>query len=136
MEGQHGHNYQLSVEFRGRLNEDSLVIDFRAVKDILKTIKNTLNHRSLVPLQNSHLTVESGEKSTRIRFGDERLELPTRDVVLLDVANVTSEMLALHVFQSIQRELADEELERLETLSVEVVESPGQSARYTAPLGS
>ncbi len=136
MEGQHGHNYQLSVEFRGRLNEDSLVIDFRAVKDILKTIKNTLNHRTLVPLQNSHLTVESGEKSTRIRFGDERLELPTRDVVLLDVANVTSEMLALHVFQSIQRELADEELERLETLSVEVVESPGQSARYTAPLGS
>ncbi len=136
MEGQHGHNYQLSVEFRGPLNEDSLVIDFRVVKTILKMIKDTLNHRILVPLRNPHLTIQSGEKSTRIQFGDERLELLTRDVVLLDVANVTSELLARHIFESIQLHLGDGDVERLEALSVEVIESPGQLARYEGNLGA
>ena len=126
MEGQHGHNYQLSVEFRGPLNEDSLVIDFRVVKTILKMIKDTLNHRILVPLRNPHLTIQSGEKSTRIQFGDERLELLTRDVVLL----------ARHIFESIQLHLGDGDVERLEALSVEVIESPGQLARYEGNLGA
>ena len=34
MEGQHGHNYQLSIEIRGPLDEDGLVIDFRVVKEM------------------------------------------------------------------------------------------------------
>lgn len=135
MEGQHGHNYQLSVEFRGPLNEDSLVIDFRVVKTVLKAIKDNLNHRILVPLRNPHLTIQSGEKLTGIQFGEERIELLTRDVVLLDVANVTSEMLAHYIFESIQLGLGDRDLERLEALSVEVIESPGQLGRYEGTLG-
>ena len=67
-------------------------------------------------------------------MADERLELPTRDVVLLDVENVTSEMLAFHVFQSIRDRLPAADLERLDTLSVEVIESPGQSASYSGAL--
>ncbi len=136
MEGQHGHNYQLSIEIRGPLDEDGLVIDFRVVKQILKSIKDTLNHRTLVPGRHSRLSIECSEKSTRIRFADEKLELPTRDVVLLGVANVTSELLAFHVFESIRDRLPAADLERLDTLSVEVIESPGQSASYSGALGS
>ena len=135
MEGQHGHNYRLSIEIRGPLDEDCLVIDFRVVKKILKSIKAALNHRTLVPSRHPRLSLESGEKSTRIRFADEQLELPTRDVVLLDVENVTSEMLAFHIFESIRDRLPAADVERLDTLSVEVIESPGQSASYSGPFG-
>ena len=135
MEGQHGHNYQLSIEIRGPLNEDCLVIDFRVVKEILKSIKGTLNHRTLVPERHPGLSIEHGKKSTRIRFADDQLELPTRDVVLLDVENLTSEMLAFHIFESIRERLPAADIERLDTLSVEVIESPGQSASYSGKLG-
>ena len=134
MEGQHGHNYQLSIEIRGPLDADCLVIDFRVVKKIVKSIKSTLNHRTLVPGRHPGLSIEQGEKSTRICFGDEQLELPTRDVVLLDVENLTSEMLAFHIFESIRKRLPTADIERLHTLSVEVIESPGQSASYSARL--
>ena len=134
LEGQHGHNYQLSVEFRGPLNEDSLVVDFRHIKSILKKIKETLNHRTLVPVQNPHLKVQHIAKSTRIRFKEERIELPTRDVVLLEVENITSEILSFYIFDVIIQKLADEDRKRLETLSVEVIESPGQSGCYVGPL--
>ncbi len=135
MEGQHGHNYQLSIEIRGPLDEDCLVIDFRVVKEIVKSIKGTLNHRTLVPGRHPGLSIEHGEKSTRIRFGDEQLELPTRDVVLLDVENLTSEMLAFHIFESIRERLPAADIQRLDTLTVEVIESPGQSAGYSGALG-
>ena len=134
MEGQHGHNYQLSIEIRGPLDADCLVIDFRVVKKIVKSIQSTLNHRTLVPGRHPGLSIEQGEKSTRIRFGDEQLELPTRDVVLLDVENLTSEMLAFHIFESIRKRFPTADIERLHTLSVEVIESPGQSASYSARL--
>ncbi len=134
MEGQHGHNYQLSIEIRGPLNEDCLVVDFRVVKEILKSIKDTLNHRTLVPARHPRLSIERGEKSTRIGFAGEQLELPTRDVVLLDVENLTSEMLASHIFESIRDRLPAADVERLETLSVEVIESPGQSAIFSGAL--
>ena len=136
MEGQHGHNYQLSIEIRGPLDEDCLVIDFRVVKEILKSIKDALNHRTLVPGRHPRLSVKCGGKSTRIRFAGEQLELPTRDVVLLDVENLTSEMLAFHIFKSIRDRLPAADVERLDTLSVEVIESPGQSATYSGALGS
>ncbi len=136
MEGQHGHNYQLSIEIRGPLDEDCLVIDFRVVKEILKSIKDALNHRTLVPGRHPRLSVRCGGKSTRIRFAGEQLELPTRDVVLLDVENLTSEMLAFHIFKSIRDRLPAADVERLDTLSVEVIESPGQSATYSGALGS
>ena len=136
MEGQHGHNYQLSIEIRGPLDEDCLVIDFRVVKEILKSIKDALNHRTLVPGRHPRLSVKCGGKSTRIRFAGEQLELPTRDVVLLDVENLTAEMLAFHIFKSIRDRLPAADVERLDTLSVEVIESPGQSATYSGALGS
>ena len=46
IEGHHGHNYGISVEIEGPLNQDSLVIDFRAVKKVLKSIKAQMNHRT------------------------------------------------------------------------------------------
>lgn len=130
MEGQHGHNYQLSIEFEGYLGEDALVIDFRTVKRILRSITRSLNHKTLVPSRNRRLRIERGGRSTKIHFGEERIEFPTNSLVFLDVSNVTSEMLAHHLFLQLCRLLPESDRSRLRTIRVEVVESPGQSASY------
>ena len=134
MEGQHGHNYQISVELEGLLGPDSLVVDFRAVKEILRSIARELNHRTLVPAQHPQLKIEQREKSTQMTSGGEHIELPTSNVVLLDVPNVTSEMLAFFFFEAVRKKLPEEDLKRLRRITVEVTESPGQSASFSGQL--
>ncbi len=134
IEGHHGHNYGISVEIEGPLNQDSLVIDFRAVKKVLKSIKAQMNHRTIVPKLHPSLEIKATDKSIRILFRGEQLEFPTRDVVLLDVANVTSELLAYYIYQSLCERLQTPDLNDLRSLTVEVVESPGQCASFSGPL--
>ncbi len=136
MEGQHGHNYQLSIEFEGYLGEDALVIDFRTVKAILRTITGELNHKTIVPSRNPDLRIERNEKATRIHVGDQRMEFPTHSLVFLDVSNITSEMLAYHFFRELHRQLSDSDRERLRRITVEIIESPGQSATFSGEVGA
>lgn len=131
MEGQHGHNYQISISFTGTLDADLLVVDFRTVKKVLRGIITRLNHRTLVPARHSRLTIESLDGSTRISLGSEKIEMPTSNLVLLDLPNVTSEMLALYFFTEVTRLMPVDELERIDEITVEIIESPGQSASYT-----
>jgi 6-pyruvoyl-tetrahydropterin synthase len=134
IEGHHGHNYGISVEIEGPLNQDGLVIDFRSVKKVLKSIKAQMNHRTIVPKLHPSLEINSTGKSIRIRFRDEKLEFPARDVVLLDIANVTSELLAHYIYQILCDRLPTPDLRNLRSLTVEVVESPGQCASFSGPL--
>lgn len=134
MEGQHGHNYQLSIEFEGPLNQDSLVVDFRTVKRILRDLIKELNHRTLVPALHPGLQIEQDDRATLIRFDEEQIELPTSGVVLLGVPNVTSEMLALYFYEGIFEGLPDDDRGRIRKIRVEVIESPGQSASYEGPV--
>ncbi len=136
MEGQHGHNYQLSIEFEGFLGEDALVIDFRTVKAILRSITAGLNHKTIVPSRNPRLRIERGERATRIHFGEERIEFPTNSLVFLEVSNITSEMLAYHFFCELHLRLSEADRKRLRTITVEIIESPGQSATFSGAVGS
>ncbi len=135
VEGQHGHNYRLSVEFEGVLDEDCLVVDFRTVKSIVRTLIQRFNHRTLVPALHPRLEIERQGSSTRLQIGRRSLEFPSDDLVFLEVANLTSEMLAWYVCDEIRRQLPEAELQRLHSIRVEIIESPGQSAAYRALLG-
>ncbi len=136
VEGQHGHNYQLSIIFEGRLNEDALVIDFRTVKGILRGFLKRLNHRTLVPVLNPRLKLEKGKRSTRIRIGDDWLEFPNSNLFFLDLPNITAEMLAMHFHRWLWKELPATDRSRLTQIIVEVIESPGQSAIFDGRPGS
>ncbi len=134
LEGHHGHNYQLSLEFEGELDADSLLVDFRTVKRIARKILGRLNHKTLVPGKHPRLEVKRQGGATVIRLGSEQLELPTRHLVLLDLPNLTSEMLARYFFESILELLPRSQRKRLRRLTVEVIESPGQSASFSSTV--
>lgn len=127
----HGHNYRIGAELEAVLDEDFLVFDFIALKGILREISNELDHRLLVPLESSKFSIELGEERVRIAYEDREWIVPRGDCALLPIENTTAERLAYHVSSRLLEELERRGMKRLVRMSVEVEESPGQSAVYT-----
>jgi 6-pyruvoyltetrahydropterin/6-carboxytetrahydropterin synthase len=109
----HGHNYHVTAEVHGALDENHYVVDFIAVRDALQRIVDSLDHRVLLPTE--HPTIHVAEVATRIdksvgeaasaagpteivaQHGDRRWVFPRADCVLLPVANTTAELLARYI---------------------------------------
>ena len=127
----HGHNYRATLELDAPLDEANLVADFLVVKPLFKSVCDFLDHRTLIPLKNPHLTVEVGDNEVTLRYLDDRYVIPTRDVRLLDIENTASELLASHICKAFMGKLQSA-LPNLRPSRVQVTveESPGQSAVY------
>jgi len=95
----HGHNYGVAVEVEGPLDENHYVIDFIALRDELKTITDTLDHRVLLPTNHPLIRVTATEHEVEAIFTPDgrRWIFPRGDCVLLPVPNTTAELLARHI---------------------------------------
>ncbi len=64
-EGLHGHNYRAWVELEGSLQPSDYVLDFLAVKPLMKAICEQLNHRVMLPTENQGLTSSAAIRLSR-----------------------------------------------------------------------
>jgi 6-pyruvoyltetrahydropterin/6-carboxytetrahydropterin synthase len=124
----HGHNYRVTAEVFGPLDENHYVIDFIALRDILHAIILELDHHVLLPTDHPLIRVTADEKSVTAVFEDRRWVFPRGDCVLLPVPNTTAEQLARHIARRLLAELAARGLPKPERISIEVDECEGQSA--------
>ena len=122
----HGHNYGLSVELQGALDENAYVIDFIALRDLLRTIVATLDHRVLLPGQHEQIRVVDDGVEVTATFAQRRWVFPSDDCVVLPVANTTAELLARHIGQTLLTTLPGELGFLPIGLRVEVDECAGQ----------
>ena len=53
----HGHNYLVTAEIHGPLDENFYVVDFIAIRDALQAIVDRLDHRVLLPTQHPTIRV-------------------------------------------------------------------------------
>ncbi|MEZ6187183.1 MAG: 6-pyruvoyl tetrahydropterin synthase family protein [Planctomycetota bacterium] len=128
----HGHNYRAELEIETRsLDKASLVADFIQVKPLFKAACDRLDHKVLLPARCEVVSVEREGSQVIARWKDDTFAFPAVDVLILDVPNTSSEMLARVLcedwLQRIAEALPDLDLIRV---SVQVSESPGQSAIY------
>jgi len=117
----HGHNYHVTAEIHGPLDENHYVVDFIAVRDALQKIVDALDHRVLLPTE--HPTIHVAELDAEAPTNDNddsdsdgeaasaagrptqilaqhaarRWTFPREDCVLLPVANTTAELLARYI---------------------------------------
>jgi len=132
----HGHNYRVAAEIEGPLNEDQLVFDFIALKQVLRDIVNELDHRMLIPLHSRRLQVEHDERAVRLSYQDKEWIFPRGDCVLLPLENTTTELLARWFASRLREEITKHEKRAAgwvavpQVIRTEVEESPGQSAFY------
>jgi 6-pyruvoyltetrahydropterin/6-carboxytetrahydropterin synthase len=95
----HGHNYHVSAEIAGALDENHLVIDFLLVRAKLLEITTWLDHYLLLPTQHPQIRVEDNGREVTVTFEDRRWIFPTGDCRLLPMPNTTSELLASYIGQ-------------------------------------
>ncbi len=133
----HGHNYKVEVEVEGETIAGDLVLDFILFKPIIKSICDGLDHRTLLPRFNPNLEVTEHADRVEARYKDgSYFCFPRRDVLVLDLPNTSTEMLATFIAKKIMGELPSRIPDaRLRSMSVSVEESPGQSGVYTLRFG-
>jgi len=129
----HGHNYRAGAIVEGGLEPDTwFVLDFAALKKLMKRLTDELDHRVLLPRDNPKLTITADTETVRVAFdGRPRYVFPTRDCVILPIPNTTVEMLSQYLAGRVRSELAAVHLTAIE---IEVEENFGQSASYRETL--
>ncbi len=125
----HGHNYRIEVS--GKKNELSsdMVFDFLDLKPIVRAACNELDHRFLLPTKNPHLRIQENELSYTITALDEsQFMFPKNDCKLIPIENTSVERIGTYLIQRIQTLIWEKFHFEFEDLSLEIEESPGQSA--------
>ena len=132
----HGHNYRAAVLLDGTLDRESwYVVDFSAVKKIMRKLTGELDHKVLLPLENPRLEVTTRDGSVRVAYEHQpRYVFPERDCVLLPIPNTTVEMLATWLAGKLAGELRELGATTITSLELEVEENFGQSATYRMTL--
>ncbi|MEE8240309.1 MAG: 6-carboxytetrahydropterin synthase, partial [Nitrospirales bacterium] len=104
---------------------------FLAIKPILKTICDRLDHRVLLPKDNPHLKIDEVEGSIEARYRNFRYCFPVADVVLLPIRNTSAELLAHYICKEFKQEVNRRfRTAHLDVIRVGVEESFGQAAVY------
>lgn len=131
-ESLHGHNYRAGVMVEGGLDpECSFVVDFGVLKRILRPYIQALDHRVILPSENPKLVLRSSGDRIEVDYlGGARFTFPASNCALLPISNTTAEMIAEYLAHKIRDDLRLEGLTLLDTIEVEVEESPGQSGYF------
>ncbi len=149
----HGHNYYVGAEISiQKLQTDiGMAFDFNLIKPALARICKELDEYVLIAGDSTYLTIQgtgpnselgagpdappNEQASIAIQFGTKRYSLPSEDVKVLPVCNITSEELAAWIGQKFLRDLLSLIPNVvIEELSLSVEETRGQCVIWRAPL--
>jgi 6-pyruvoyltetrahydropterin/6-carboxytetrahydropterin synthase len=98
----HGHNYQVSVAMEGELDRAGVVLDFITFKPLVKQVCDALDHRTLIQTNSSAIQVRKSAQAVEIVYKKQKLLLPRGDVILLPIANTSTELLAEYIAKADQ----------------------------------
>ena len=128
----HGHNYRVMVEIDGALTRFGLVLDFKAVKPVIRELVDELDEHWLLPGEHAELRVAPRDDGvTEVRYQDRYYAAPTEDVIVLPINNTSSENLAGWVGNQLRDRLAERFPDvAIRELRVAVEETSGQRGVY------
>ena len=135
----HGHNYEVAAEVEGDLTNDSWVVDFVALKRMLRTIIDEIDHRFMLQAESRVLEIRQTADSWQIKTpAGACYVLPRVDVIPLPIDNTTAERLAEWFSSRVWQSLIHRKAGNVRCLTIEVSEGPDQKAshrRERLPLG-
>lgn len=129
----HGHNWGVSAEVEGPLDENQYVVDFIALRDELAALTAELDHRMLLATQHPtiHVTQDAEAGEVEARFEERRWVFPAEDCALLPIANTTAELIARHLGQQLLTALRRRLNWQPSRLQMGIDENFGQWALWT-----
>ena len=127
-EALHGHDYRVTAEVGGPLDENYYVLDFLLLRRELRAILDDLDHRVLLPTGHPLIRVVSTEREVTATFADRRWVFPRSDCRLLPVPNTTTELMAQLIGKYLIHRLEAKTGSRPPLVRIELSEGYGQSA--------
>jgi 6-pyruvoyltetrahydropterin/6-carboxytetrahydropterin synthase len=126
----HGHNYRVTADVFGPLDENQYVVDFIALRDVLREIVLELDHYVLLPTQHPTIRVTADEREVTAVFETRRWVFPRGDCVLLPLVQTTAELLAKHIGNELRTRLRQKLGTAPEHVRIAVDECEGQEGIY------
>jgi 6-pyruvoyltetrahydropterin/6-carboxytetrahydropterin synthase len=93
---------------------------------LVKGICDALDHRTLIQTNSSTIQVRKRAKEIEIIHKKQRLVLPRGDVILLPIANTSTELLAEYIAGQIKRRVRQTFQAAIQYMEVAVEEARGQ----------
>src|SRR5262249_48059620 len=122
----HGHNYQVAVSMEGELDSAGVVLDFISFKPLVKQVCDALDHRTLIQINSSAIKIRKSTQAVEIVYKKQKLLLPRGDVILLPIANTSTELLAEYIAEQIKRKVRQKFPVAIRYIEVAVEEARGQ----------
>ena len=122
----HGHNYRVFAEFHRALDDNHYVVDFIALRDVLKALVDQLDHHMLLPDRHPLIRVVPGDREVEVTFEDRRWVFPRGDCIILPMPNTTAELLAKYLGQRLLNDLRSRGISAPSWLRMGVDENNGQ----------
>jgi len=126
----HGHDYAISVRLEGEPGDDGMIMDFGALKDLVRDIAKELDHKFLVAKKHKNVVIKG--ETVSIRSGTSTYQVPLRDCAVLDIEQTSAEELAGCIGRKLKTKLAAPG--NLTSLQVKVEEGMGQSVWLSIKL--
>ena len=115
----------------GELDRAGVVLDFITFKPLVKRICDGLDHRTLIQTESPAIKVRSRAQEVEVRYGKQKIILPKQDVILLPLANTSTELLAEHIADQIRRDVRRKfPRTKIRFMEVGVEEARGQRGFY------
>ena len=131
----HGHNYQVSVRLDGDLDGAGMVVNFITFKPLVKQICDALDHRTLIQKLSPQLKIRRAGPNIEIIHKRQRFVIPRQDVLLLPLANTSTETLAQYIAGQIRKGMQRQfPGVKLYSIEVGVEEAKGQKGIFTLEL--
>ncbi len=129
----HGHNFRLQGVFESEIKGNGLCFDYDKIKRSLQALCDSLDERFLVPAHSPYLKVESKPCITKLQFNTETFQLPTQDVLVMPLRNITVEELANWFADQLQSDVSFASL-GVNTMQIKVASGSGQWGVVTRDL--
>jgi len=127
-ERMHGHHYQVKATMTAAINEAGMTFDYAIYKAKLLEICQRLNCYFILPMHCPYLEISEQGDKYHIQFGEETLQFPKNDVLLLPIKNTVIEEFAEWFLQQLleDKDLLDQY--GVEKIVMHVSNSPEQHA--------
>lgn len=129
-EALHGHNYQVELSIELKNSDFKEMVSFSEFKNSLKKLTGKWDEKVLLAEKNPFFKVKS-QKGKEIQFSlcGKNYLLPSDEVELLPIENISSEALAQYLLELWIKNAGEKLLRKISySVSLRVDESPGQGA--------
>jgi 6-pyruvoyl-tetrahydropterin synthase len=127
----HGHTFHVTLRVSGTPDADGMLVDFTKVKAALREAIAPLRRRTLMPGDAPEVHIAPENNTLSIAAGRKWYVLPADDVVVLPLANTTTEAIAGYLLAQVLPHLCGDSVT---TVELELSEAPDTAATARADL--